>query len=46
LSAERRDLGAGVFVVSTFDTDYLFVKEAEFQGAVAALRRAGQEVLP
>jgi hypothetical protein len=36
--------GVGVFVVSTFDTDYLFVKEAEFQAAVAALRRAGHSV--
>ena len=36
--------GVGVFAVSTFDTDYLFVKEAEFQTAVAALRRAGHSV--
>ena len=36
--------GVGVFVVSTFDTDYLFVKEAEVQVAVAALRRAGHLV--
>ena len=36
--------GVGVFVVSTFDTDYLFVKEAEFQAAVAALRGAGHSV--
>ena len=36
--------GVGIFVVSTFDTDYLFVKEAEFQAAVDALRRAGHTV--
>src|SRR5947209_1150665 len=36
--------GVGVFVVSTFDTDYLFFKEAEFQEAVAALRGAGHSV--
>jgi hypothetical protein len=36
--------GVGVFAVSTFDTDYLFVKEAEFPAAVAALRRAGHSV--
>ena len=36
--------GVGVFVVSTFDTDYLFVKEAEFPAAVAALRGAGHSV--
>ena len=29
---------------STFDTDYLFVEEAEFQTEVAALRRAGHSV--
>src|SRR5438309_1560680 len=33
--------GVGVFAVSTFDTDYLFFKEAVFQEAVAALRGAG-----
>jgi hypothetical protein len=36
--------GVGVFAVSTFDTDYLFVKEAEFLAAVAALRGAGHSV--
>ena len=36
--------GVGVFAVSTFDTDYLLVKEAEFQTAVAALRVAGHSV--
>ncbi len=36
--------GVGVFVVSTFDTDYLFFKEAEFRAAVAALRGAGHSV--
>jgi len=36
--------GVGVFAVSTFDTDYLFVKEAEFPEAVAALRGAGHSV--
>ena len=36
--------GVGVFVVSTFDTDYLFVKDAEFEAAVEALRGAGHSV--
>jgi hypothetical protein len=36
--------GVGVFAVSTFDTDYLFVKEAEFPAAVAAIRGAGHSV--
>jgi RimJ/RimL family protein N-acetyltransferase len=37
-------VGVGVFAVSTFDTDYLFIKETEFATAVAALRRAGHSV--
>src|SRR3954468_18727193 len=36
--------GVGVFAVSTFDTDYLLIKEAEFPEAVAALRGAGHTV--
>jgi hypothetical protein len=36
--------GVGIFVVSTFDTDYLFVKEEEVRVAVAALRGAGHSV--
>jgi hypothetical protein len=36
--------GVGVFAVSTFDTDYLFFKEAELPAAVAALRGAGHSV--
>lgn len=38
--------GVGVFAFSTFDTDYLLVKEGEFQKAVAALRAAGHEFEP
>jgi hypothetical protein len=36
--------GVGVFAVSTFDTDYLLVKEADLPRAVAALRAAGHVV--
>ena len=36
--------GVCIFAVSTFDTDYLFIKEAEFQTALAALKRAGHSV--
>jgi hypothetical protein len=36
--------GVGVFAVATFNTDYLFAKEAEFPTAVAALRMAGHSV--
>jgi putative acetyltransferase len=36
--------GIGVFAFSTFDTDYLFVKEGDMPKAVAALRAAGHLV--
>ncbi len=38
--------GAGInlFAVSTFDTDYLLVREPDLARAVAALRGAGHEV--
>jgi hypothetical protein len=38
------EAGVSVFVVSTFDTDYLLVKEHDLEKAVAALRAAGHEV--
>lgn len=34
------------FVVSSFDTDYLLVRAADLQGAIAALERAGHPVRP
>jgi uncharacterized protein len=33
-----------VFLVSTYDTDYLLVKEETFAGALAVLRAAGHEI--
>jgi len=33
-----------IFAVSTFDTDYLFVRESDLDRAVAALRHAGHTV--
>jgi hypothetical protein len=36
--------GISVFVISTFDTDYLLVKETNFEAALSALRSAGHEV--
>jgi hypothetical protein len=38
------EAGISVFVVSTFDTDYLLVKQAGFQRAIAELLRAGHSV--
>jgi hypothetical protein len=34
-----------IFVVSTYDTDYLFVREADLDRAVGALRGAGHTVV-
>ncbi len=36
--------GISVFVVSTFDTDYLLVKADDLDKALAALRAAGHAV--
>jgi hypothetical protein len=35
------EAGVSVFAISTFDTDYLLVKEADFEKAKAVLRQAG-----
>ena len=44
LSTPLAEAGIGIFVISTFDTDYLLVKEDDFQNALAALRAAGHAV--
>jgi hypothetical protein len=38
------EAGIAVFVVSTFDTDYLLVKASDLDRCVQALRRAGHRV--
>jgi GNAT superfamily N-acetyltransferase len=40
------EAGISVFVVSTFDTDYLFLREGNFLDAVQVLRQAGHAVRP
>lgn len=44
LAAPLATAGIGIFVVSTFDTDYLLVKSAARHRAVAALTDAGHSV--
>ncbi len=39
------EAGVGIFAVSTFDTDYVLVKEEQLESAVAALRGLGHKVL-
>lgn len=44
LTAALAAAGVGVFALSTFDTDYLLVREADLPRAVAALSGAGHRV--
>lgn len=38
--------GIGIFAVSTYNTDYILVKEADFSKAADALTRAGYDLTP
>ncbi len=38
------EAGISAFAISTFDTDYLLVKEQDFEKAVADLQRAGHSL--
>jgi hypothetical protein len=44
LTAPVARAGIGAFAFSTFDTDYLLVKDADFPKAVAALRGVGHAI--
>lgn len=44
LSGVLAEAGVSIFVISTYDTDYLLVKETQLQAAVRALREAGHGV--
>ncbi len=44
LSGTLADDGVSIFAFSTYDTDYVMVKEADLERAVAALRAAGYQV--
>jgi hypothetical protein len=44
LAAPLSDAGVPIFVVSTFDTDYVLVRERNFGTAVATLKQAGHSV--
>jgi hypothetical protein len=44
LTAPLAEAGVSVFAVSTFDTDYLLVKNKDLQAALDALRRAGHVI--
>lgn len=44
LTATLREAGISVFVFSTFDTDYLLVREDKLVTAMASLERAGHRI--
>jgi hypothetical protein len=44
LTASLAGAGVSIFSVSTFDTDYLLVKDGDYKKAVAALQQAGHSV--
>jgi hypothetical protein len=44
LTACLADAAIGVMAICTYDTDYLFVKEADLAGAVEGLRQGGHHV--
>lgn len=44
LTQPLADVGVSIFALSTYDTDYLLIKEAQFQSALAALRAAGHRI--
>ncbi|BES63792.1 ACT domain-containing protein [Gottschalkiaceae bacterium SANA] len=45
LSGTLADRGVSIFAISTFDTDYLLVKEKDYNNAVEALRDAGHIII-
>jgi len=44
LSGTLADAGVSIFAFSTYDTDYVMVKQADLERAMAALRKAGYDV--
>jgi hypothetical protein len=45
LARPLAEAGVSVFVISTYDTDYLLVKEERLDLALAVLAESGHEVL-
>ena len=41
LAGPLAEAGVSIFAISTYDTDYLFVREEQLGTAIDALRRAG-----
>ncbi len=45
ISQVLSDNKIGIFAVSTFNTDYIFVKSKDFESALSALKNAGYEIV-
>jgi hypothetical protein len=45
LTAPLARAGISLFAVSTFDTDYLLVRDVKLHEALAALRAAGHDIV-
>ncbi len=46
VAAPLADAGIGIFALATYDTDYVLVREAQWEQAKAALTAYGHHVLP
>lgn len=44
LAQPLAEAGISIFAVSTYETDYILVRENDFEAAVSALRKAGHRV--
>ena len=44
ISALLAENGVGIFAMSTYNTDYILVKEPQFETALSALARSGYEI--
>ena len=44
LASPLAEAGVSIFAISTYDTDYLFIREEQLDTAIDALRRAGHAV--
>jgi hypothetical protein len=44
LTSSLADVGISIFAISTYDTDYLFVRESDLARGVAALLKAGHDI--
>lgn len=46
ISSLLKKAGISLFVISTYDTDYILVKESNLQQAICALKAGGHTVIP